>query len=81
MRPLLVQAKGDALPVQRVDPVEMLRDGAGLVALELAGEVPGELQILQFLLLGQRFLQVILTKIALAQRRHAPGWRWPGGPY
>ena len=42
VRPLFVEADGDALAIERVHPVEMLRNGACLVRLQLTGEVPGE---------------------------------------
>src|SRR5690606_5192058 len=45
VRSLLVQAYRDALAVDRVHPGKVLRDGARLVRLQLAGEMPDQIQI------------------------------------
>ena len=78
VRPLLAEAHGDALAIERVDPVEMLGDGARLVRLQLTDEVPGQLQVGERCELRQRFLQVVLAEIPLAAARPARGSRSAG---
>jgi hypothetical protein len=70
VRALIVQPDGEPLAIERVHPVEMLRDGARLVRLELSGEVPRESVRGELLELRQRLLQVVFAKIPLARLRH-----------
>ena len=67
---LLAEADGDALAIERVDPVKVLGDGARLVRLQLADEVPRQRQVGELGELRQRFLQVVFAEIALAQLGH-----------
>src|SRR5690606_14866564 len=69
VRSLLVQAYRDALAVDRVHPGKVLRDGARLVRLQLAGEMPDQIQIGERGHLRNRFLQVVLAEIDLTGLR------------
>ena len=64
---LLAQAHGDALAIERVDPVKVLGDGTRLVRLQLADVVPGQRQVGELGELRQRFLQVVFAEVTLAQ--------------
>lgn len=60
------EALGDLQPIHRVHPVEMFGNGFGLVGLDRTDEMPGQVQVAQFGLLGQGFLQVVLAEIGHA---------------
>jgi len=64
---LLAQTHGDALAIERVQPLKMLRDDPRLVGLELADVVPGQRQVAELGELRQRFLQVVLAEVLLAE--------------
>ena len=72
MRTLFVQARGDALAIDGVDPVEMLGDDARLIGLQLSREVPDQRQILQCSELGLSFLQIVLAEISYAEGGQLP---------
>ena len=59
------QAFRDAEAVDRVDPLEVLRDVARLVALQLTDEMPGERQVGEPGDLCDAFLHIVLAKIML----------------
>src|SRR5690242_9926782 len=52
-------------------PLEVLGDRPGLVSLELADEVPGQLEPLQCLDLGQGLLEIALPEVLDALPRSA----------
>ncbi|MNT28238.1 hypothetical protein D3C72_1639090 [compost metagenome] len=60
------QALGDLQAIHRVHPGEVLGQRLGLVRLDRADEVPDHIQVGEFGLLGQGFLQVVLAEVALA---------------
>ncbi len=70
--PLGGQSLGDAKSVESVHPGKSLGHDAGLVGLEPADVVPGELQPGERVEFGQRLLQVVLAKILDAQPRQHP---------
>ena len=61
------QPLGEAQPVHRMDPVEMLGGGPRLVGLQLADEVPDGAGGRHCHLLVERFLQIVLAEIGLAK--------------
>jgi twitching motility protein PilT len=61
-RPLPRQAPGQRFAIQAVQPMEMLGDDAGLVALQGADEVPFQGQVGQGFDLGQGFLRVTFAE-------------------
>jgi hypothetical protein len=65
-RALLRQTLGDLQPVDRVDPVEALRDRARLVALDRRDEMPDEGEVPQPLHLCQGFLHLVFAEVALS---------------
>src|SRR5690606_31420895 len=68
-RALRRKTLGDLETVYRVDPGEVLRHLACLVALQGADEMPFEIEIGQRLDLGHAFLHVVLAEGALAAAR------------
>ena len=77
--PLLGEALGDAQPIERVHPGEMLGDDAGLVALDAADEVPGEGKVGQCGDLGEGLLHVALAEVGQARLRALRGSRRSAG--
>ncbi|MCY1415482.1 hypothetical protein D9M71_309660 [compost metagenome] len=65
-RTLFGQALCDFQTIHGMHPVEVLGDSTSLVRLNGADEVPDQGQVGQFELLAQRFLKVVLAKVAQA---------------
>ncbi len=65
---LAIEPVGDLAALDGVHPVEVFGDGSGFVALHPADEVPGEPGSVNFSNLRYRFIDVVLAKIAQAQR-------------
>lgn len=61
-----VQAARDLRPVHGVHPLEVIGDVPGLVGLDGADEVPNNVQVREGGDLGGRFLDVVLTELALS---------------
>ncbi len=61
-RTLLRQTLGDFLPLHAMDPGEAFRDGAGLVALHGADEMPFQGQVGEGIQLAQGFLEITLAE-------------------
>src|SRR5688572_20020740 len=57
------QALGDLEAIDAMDPMKKFGHGLGLVSLQAADEMPGELAAGELLELGQAFLQEILAEI------------------
>jgi hypothetical protein len=60
-----IQPHGELLAIDRVDPVEVLRDGARLVALQGADEMPFELEMGKRRDFFNGFLHVALSESRL----------------
>ena len=71
-RPLFRQPPGHAQPVDAVHPVEALGNGAGLVRLQAADEMPVQRQGAQFVHLCQSLLEIVFTEIRDAGRGGRP---------
>ena len=80
MGPLRRKALGDAQPIHAVHPGEVLGERARLVGLDLADEVPGELEPRECLHFRQRFLQVVLAEVSHPQAAAAPQGLRPAAP-
>src|SRR5690606_22021947 len=62
---LLVEARGELLAVERVDPRERLCDGARLVRLQPTDEMPNDVEPGERVDLRQRLLHVTFAEVAL----------------
>ena len=56
-------------PIQRLHPVERGSCFARLVRLQMANQMPFQIQIRQFALLGDGFLHVVLAECVLLEHR------------
>ena len=65
---LFRQPPGDAESVDAVHPIEAFGDGAGLVGLNAADEMPAQLEVGEPIHLGQGLLKVVFTEIRDARR-------------
>ena len=66
--PLHRETLRDLQAIDRVHPVEALRDRARLVALERSDEVPDEVALVERGELGERLLEVVFAEVALPGR-------------
>ena len=74
---LVGEATSDLEFVDCVDPVKVFRDDACFIALQVADEVPGEVQGRKCLDLFEPFLDVVFAEIALPRgSRLADGAKW-----
>jgi hypothetical protein len=70
---LRTKSSGDAFAVDRVHPREAFRDFARLVGLQLANEMPPDrFEVPECVDLVDRFLDVVLTEVALSGRKRGP---------
>src|SRR5690606_40018829 len=60
--PLAAEPLRDLRTIDRVDPLKILRDGARLVRLEVADEMPGEVVATELPHLGERLLYEVLAE-------------------
>jgi hypothetical protein len=63
MRSLIVQPGGDLQAVDRMYPLEILGYITGLVGLNPADEMPGNIKALEFFEFDDRLLDCVLTEV------------------
>ena len=68
VRSLVVQASQKLVPINAVDPGEVLRYGTGFVRLQGADEMPDEIEVRTGLDFDQGLLQIVLAEVVQAAR-------------